>query len=242
MAAPTPLDVLDYLDQAMFLGLRATGQAAVMQCIWIYDRPVDLDGVRRFHRNFGRGLAGRRIAPSPLPFGRHRWVTGTPGGLDIGTDPIPRAELGDWLDRRARLPVDPQWGPGWHLGVQPLADGGTAVSLVGSHCLTDGGGGVLEILNAVNGTPRELGHRPAGGRSRRAAVAADTRQLLRDLPAAAMTATMSRCPRSPGSSTPSTGAPPPRHWAETRTPCWRVSPRGSATGWAGGPDRTAPSR
>ena len=184
MAAPTHPDVLDYLDQAMFLGLRATGQAAVMQCIWIYDRPVDLDGVRRFHRNFGRGLAGRRIAPSPLPFGRHRWVTGSPGGLDVGTDPIPRAELGDWLDRRARLPVDPQWGPGWHLGVQPLADGGTAVSLVGSHCLTDGGGGVLEILNAVNGTPRELGHRPAGGRSRRAAVAADARQLLRDLPAA----------------------------------------------------------
>ncbi|BBZ67045.1 hypothetical protein MINS_24740 [Mycolicibacterium insubricum] len=184
MAAPAHPDLLDYLDQAMFLGLRATGQAAVMQCIWIYQRAVDLDGVHRFHRNFGRGLAGRRIEPSPLPFGRHRWASGAPGALDVGTDPIPRSDVADWLDHRARLPIDPQWGPGWHLAVQPLTDGGTVISLVGSHCLADGGGGVLEILNAVNGTPRTLGHQPVGARTRRRALAADARQLVRDLPTA----------------------------------------------------------
>ena len=53
--------VLDYVDQAMFLGLRATGQAAVMQCVWVYEHPVDMEGLRRFHYNFGHGLGGRRI-------------------------------------------------------------------------------------------------------------------------------------------------------------------------------------
>jgi hypothetical protein len=38
----------------------------------------------------------------------------------------------------AQLPVDPEWGPCWHLGVLPLTDGSTAVSLVVSHCLLDG--------------------------------------------------------------------------------------------------------
>lgn len=80
-----PDERLSYLDQALFLGLRATGQAAVMQCVWVYEHAVDFDGLRRFHRNFGYGLAGRRIEPSPLPFGRHRWVSslGPPSSIDV---------------------------------------------------------------------------------------------------------------------------------------------------------------
>ena len=91
---------LHYVDQAMFLGLRATGQAAAMQCIWIYEHAVDLDGVRRFHRTFGTGLWGRSIERSAIPFGRHRWVKSVrpPADIDIATRPRPRDELGDWLD------------------------------------------------------------------------------------------------------------------------------------------------
>lgn len=175
---------LAYLDQAMYLGLRATGQAAVMQCSWIYEHPVDFDGLRRFHRNFGYGLAGRRIERSALPFGRHRWVTaiGPATDIDIAPRPRPRAELGDWLDERAVLPVDPEWGPGWHLGVLPMTDGSTAVTLVGSHCLGDGGGALMTVYNAVTGNHRDLGHPSPRSRTRRQALAQDIRQVGRDLP------------------------------------------------------------
>src|SRR6478735_8736413 len=125
---------LDFVDQALFLGLRATGQAAAMQMVWIYDHPVDMDGVRRFHDNFGYGLAGRLIEPSALPFGRHRWVSapGPAAPLLVESQPRPRAELSDWLDEHVQLPIDPEFGPGWHMGVLPLTDGSTVISLVGS--------------------------------------------------------------------------------------------------------------
>lgn len=179
-----PEERLSYLDQALFLGLRATGQAAVMQCVWVYDRPVDFEGLRRFHRNFGYGLAGRRIEPSPLPFGRHRWVSslGPPSPIDVEENPRPRAELSDWIDERAQLPVDPEWGPAWHLGVLPMTDGSTAVSLVGSHCIGDGGGALLTVFNAVTGNTADLGYPMPGARTRMRGLAADARQTLRDAP------------------------------------------------------------
>ncbi|BCI53794.1 hypothetical protein NIIDNTM18_30720 [Mycolicibacterium litorale] len=179
-----PDERLSYLDQALFLGLRATGQAAVMQCVWIYDRAVDFDGLRRFHLNFGYGLAGRRIEPSPLPFGRHRWVSslGPPSRIDVEETPRPRSELSDWIDERAQLPVDPEWGPAWHLGVLPMTDGSTAVSLVGSHCIGDGGGALLTVFNAVTGNTPDFGYPMPGARTRLRGIAADARQTLRDAP------------------------------------------------------------
>src|SRR3954469_6536330 len=58
---------LAYIDQGSFLGLRALGRGPLAQYAWIYERQVDLDGLRRFHHNLGRGLLGRRIERSPLP-------------------------------------------------------------------------------------------------------------------------------------------------------------------------------
>lgn len=185
-AAPDqkPDNLLAYLDQAMFLGLAATGHESVMQGVWLYEGPVDMDGLRRFHRNFGHGVAGRRIEPSPLPFGRHRWVA-SPGpatDMHVATDPIAREDLSDWIDERAQQPVDPVHGPGWHLSVQPLTDGSTAVTLVGSHCLGDGGGALLTVFEAVTGNLRDFGYPPPGSRTRRAALAEDLRQAARDVP------------------------------------------------------------
>ncbi len=180
---------LAYLDQAMYLGVRAIGEESVMQLTWVYEHPVDFEALRRFHRNFGCGLGGRRIERSPLPFGRHRWVA-APGGranIDVATSPRPRADLGDWLDERARLYVDPEWGPTWHLGVQPFTDGATGVTLVGSHCIADGGGALLTVFEAVTGNTRDLGYPAPGSRTRRQAVLSDLRQAGRDLPEVART-------------------------------------------------------
>jgi hypothetical protein len=188
MAAPAD-DRVSFTDQLLFLGQRATGQELAMQVVWVYDRAIDLDGVRRFHQNFGFGLFGRRIERSPLPFGRHRWVssTGPATALDVAVNARPRTALSDWLDERVQLPIDPEWGPGWHLGVLPMTDGSTAVSLVMSHCLSDGLGAFQTIVDAVKGNRRDFGYRAPRSRTRLRAVAADLRDTVKGAPEVAAT-------------------------------------------------------
>jgi hypothetical protein len=180
---------LSFTDQLLFLGQRATGQELVMQCVWVYEHPVDFDGLKRFHRNFGYGLFGRRIERSPLPFGRHRWVSslGPMSDIDIAESARARAELSDWVDERAQMPIDPEWGPGWHLGVLPMTDGSTAVSLVMSHCLSDGLGALMTIVDAVKGNRRNLGYPPRRSRTRPRAAVSDLRETVRGAPEVART-------------------------------------------------------
>ncbi|MGW0158709.1 hypothetical protein ACWDUN_05235 [Mycobacterium sp. NPDC003323] len=178
-----PDNRIDFTDQAMFLGLRATGQEAVMQVVWIYERPIDLDGVRRFHQHIGHGLLGRRIERSALPFGRHRWVSalGPTSELDFA-EPRDRGELGRWIDERATMPLDPEYGPAWHVGVLPMTDGSTAVSIVISHCVSDGGGALQAMVNAIHGRRLDFGYPPPASRTRAAALRADLRDTVRGLP------------------------------------------------------------
>ena len=144
----------------------------------------DFDSLRRFHHNLGYGLGGRRIERSPLPFARNRWVssTGPQSHLNVAECARPRAELSDWIDEHAQLPIDPERGPGWHVAVLPMTDGSTAISLVASHCLVDGVGGVLWVIDAVKGSRRDLGYPPPRSRTRLGAVLADARQTARDVP------------------------------------------------------------
>ncbi|WP_231999212.1 SDR family NAD(P)-dependent oxidoreductase [Mycobacterium sp. 1081908.1] len=175
-------DRLAYLDQAAFLALRAV-HGALIQVTWIYDRAVDVEGLKRFHRNLGRGLLGRRIERATLPFARDRWVLAPePEDIDFAATPRPRAEVNAWADERARLPIDPEWGPAWHLGVLPLEDGGTAVSLVASHTIVDAIAFGQAIEDAAEGRTRDFGYPPAGSRTLGRAVREDLRQTVKDLP------------------------------------------------------------
>ena len=187
---PSTDDRLAYVDQALFLGLRATGQSAAVHIVWVYEHPIDWETLRRFHHDMGYGLAGRLIEPSILPFGRHRWVAalGPPSPLHVETEPRPRSELSDWADEQARQPIDPEFGPQWHIGVVPLTDGATAISLIGSHCIGDGGGALLTVYEAVLGLRRDLGYPPPRSRTRREALVADVRQTIADAPELGRTA------------------------------------------------------
>jgi hypothetical protein len=176
---------LALLDQAAFLRLRATGHGSAVQCTWVYDRDVNIDELRLFNHNLSSGLLGRRIECSPLPFGRHRWVVDG-HSPDIAVEPRqPRSEVGAWIERRARVPVDPEYGPTFHLGVLPLDDGGTAITLVSSHCVVDGLGLATAITEAGNGQRRNLGYSQPNSRSRWRAVAEDLADAVVALPAVA---------------------------------------------------------
>jgi hypothetical protein len=183
-ALARPDNRLSFIDQAMFLWLRASGEEPAMQIVWIYEHPVDFDGLRRFHQRFIQEPLGRlRIERSPLPFGRHRWALSKERSVvDIAECARPRAELTDWADERVQLPIDPELGPGWHMGVLPLTDGSTAVSIVISHCLADGLGTLSVIGEMVKGNSVDFGYPPARSRTRRRAIAADARETLKGAP------------------------------------------------------------
>lgn len=178
-----PDNRLAFIDHGLYTQHHAIGRNLVIQCEWVYEHPIDMDGVRRFHHYLGRGLLGRRIERSPLPFARHRWILDRgPSDIDIDEIARPRAELSDWADERAQLPIDPERGPGWHLGVVALTDGSTAASLVLSHYLIDGLGLVLTLIDAIMGNTRNLGYPPPRARPRLRAVTQDVRQAARDAP------------------------------------------------------------
>lgn len=174
-------NVLDLADQTLFLGERATGATSLLQCVWVYDRAIDLAGLRRFHRHLGAGRLARRIECSPLPFGRHRWVsTGAQGALEVVAVPRPRDAVDAWLTEQAGRRPDAEHGPGWHLAVLPLTDGGAVVSLVTTHCLTDGVGLCEALADAARGRADTVRWPAAAARPRWSALAEDARQTARD--------------------------------------------------------------
>ncbi|HTX97528.1 MAG TPA: hypothetical protein VME67_23465 [Mycobacterium sp.] len=172
-------NLLDLVDQTFFSLEQAGGGG---QCVWLYNRPVDIDGLRRFHQHLQRGRLARRIERSPLPFGRHRWVLPSDQPeLEIAA-PRPREEFDTWLREQASIPLDAERGPGWHLAMLPFTDGGAGVSFVVTHCLTDGIGGCLALVEAACGYDPEMNWPAAGSRTGWRAVREDARQTMRDLP------------------------------------------------------------
>jgi hypothetical protein len=174
---------LAHMDQASFLALRALGHRSLGQFNWIYNRPVNVDGLRRFHRGLGYGLLGRRIERSPLPFARDRWVAYRgPEDIEIAETPRPRVDLGAWLLERASLPLDPAYRPCWHIGVLPFEDGGTAVCLTFPHTLADGRGIVQAMADAASGSTCDLGYPDPASRTRPRALLEDAWQTIASAP------------------------------------------------------------
>ena len=176
-------NVLDLIDQSAFLAERATGATNVIQCVWVYNRAIDIDGLRRFHHHLQQGRLSRRIERSALPFGRHRWVS--PSGqsdLEIVATPRPREEFDAWLSEQANTPLDSEHGPGWHLAVLPFTDGGAGLSFVISHSLIDGVGLCEALADAAFGRHDPISWPAAGSRRRWQARREDARQTARDIP------------------------------------------------------------
>ncbi|WP_205873003.1 hypothetical protein [Mycobacterium camsae] len=174
-------NLLDLVDQSMFLGERATGANGLLQYVWVYDRAVDIEGLRRFNHHLQRGWLSRRIERSPLPFGRAHWVTsGGAADFEIAR-PRSRAEFQPWLNEQTHAPVNSEHGPGLHLAVLPFTDGGTGVSLLTSHALVDGLGLCEAVANAVAGRDDAIAWPAAGSLRRRRALREDARQTARDI-------------------------------------------------------------
>ncbi len=207
-------NVLDLLDQTMFDVGRATGATSLIQAFWVYNRPIDVDGLRQFHDHLQRGRLSRRIERSPLPFGRHRWVSHDDSSdIEIVAPDRPREEFDAWLNEQTTTPLDSEHGPGWHLAVLPFTDGGAGVSLLVSHCLADGIGLCEALVDAALGRDDSISWPAAASRRRWQALREDARQTARDTRAIgrAMVAAVRLAWRSragAGGATPLTTRPP----------------------------------
>ena len=88
----------------VFLGERATGATSLLQCVWTYDRAIDIDGLRRFHHHLLRrpAVPSRRtvtVAVRPPSVGDRR---NDAPAIEIAPSPRPREEFGAWLRRADR--------------------------------------------------------------------------------------------------------------------------------------------
>lgn len=176
-----PDNLLALVDQGLYAGHRAAGLNLVIQVVWLFDHDLDLDALRHFNHQLRRGLLGRHIERSPLPFARPRWVIDRgPADIVVAQRARPRTELGDWADECSQVPVDAERAPGWHLSVLPLTDGTTAVSIVLSHYVVDGLGLAIVLTDAARGDSRDLGYPPPQSRTRPRALIQDARQTGQD--------------------------------------------------------------
>jgi diacylglycerol O-acyltransferase / wax synthase len=151
-------DVLCYMDQGSFLGLRALGRGPALHLTWLYPHAIDEAAVRQFSERLTQGLLGRLLQRSPLPWGRHRWVANpVPGPVTWFRDPLPNERLPELGRVLLDLPVDPERGPGWRLAVQALEGGGCALTMLVSHTIADMQAATQAIADAVAGRCLDLG-------------------------------------------------------------------------------------
>ncbi|MCV7226812.1 hypothetical protein [Mycolicibacterium komossense] len=171
------------MDQASFHWVRASGHVHCVQATWVYAREIDVDGLNRMVDNLAHGLIGRRIERSPLPFGRDRWIRWEPSTpIDVAAPIRSQSDVAVWADQRAAVPIDPEAGPSWHVGIVPIENYGTAVSIVASHTVIDGLGFAIVLADAAKGITRDLGYPPPRARRRLAAVADDARGAALGVP------------------------------------------------------------
>lgn len=175
---------LAWLDQVAFELFRSTGRSQLMQCLWLYDREIDMASLAQTYDRLASLAFNRLIEPSPLPLARPRWVRppGTPEAIEVGARVLPRSHLLDWANRHARQTIDPVAGPAWRIAVQRFEDGTSAVSIVGSHLLVDGMGALRAIAAAARAVDIPNHYLPKGGRSRLAGAMSDIGQILADAP------------------------------------------------------------
>lgn len=143
---------LAWLDQLAYELHRVTGRSQLMQCVWIYDRPVNHEAIAQTYDRFLAQAFNRLIEPALLPWARPRWVKpqGAPEPIAKSSSILQRSELLQWANALARRPIDPVNGPAWRVAVQEFDDGSTAISVVGSHLIMDGMGAVQAIAAAAN--------------------------------------------------------------------------------------------
>lgn len=145
-------DRLTVVDELFLYRHRGAGLPSVMQGLWRTDDTIGAPLLISLHDALSQGPLGRRVVLPRIPGARPRFeptVASYP--LRYGTEPVATGDLLTWADEQADVDVDPSRRPGWALVAAPLDDGGTVVSLVCSHVLSDARGLITAVADALAG-------------------------------------------------------------------------------------------
>lgn len=128
-------------DDDLFLRMECVlGVPVVNQIVWRFDRAVAPDALRSMWRMLAAGPIDRSVRRARVPGARDSWTAARRAAdpVVIGS-PIARGAVDRWIEDEAAVTLDPIGGPAWRLSATSVDDGGTVVSLVGSHVVGDGG-------------------------------------------------------------------------------------------------------
>ncbi|MBF6331937.1 hypothetical protein [Nocardia transvalensis] len=130
---------------------------APIQLLWRVDHPVDASRLNHLRNNLIDGPLSRKLIPARIPPARPYWTRSTHRyPLILDPNPVPATTVMGWADRQvAAASFDVAAGRGWVLSAADFDDGGSVVSIVASHAITDGQG----MLGAVDFAARaDLSH------------------------------------------------------------------------------------
>ncbi|KAA0023753.1 hypothetical protein [Antrihabitans cavernicola] len=137
---------LSVVDEMFLRSHRGLGTPIAMQGLWRFAEHVDADLLRSVHEHLAAGPLGRRVIRSSIPGARPRWR------LESESYPLTYLDTAggivEWADAQTSN-LDPSRGPGWRLSAARLPDGGSVVSIVCSHVLTDARGLILAVDQAL---------------------------------------------------------------------------------------------
>lgn len=181
---------LNRVDQFALRLHQFGGRNQLIQAVWIYEQEISNEKIRDFHACFSRSIAGRLVRLSLLPFGRPRWVQGSSRTHPVvfSEKIMPRSSMLTWADQQAKSDIDPIEGAGWILAVQRFDDGATAISIVCSHAIGDGIGGIMAMHEAMNGRIHSRNYDPYLSGPSWISILQDAFRTTLDLPAACIAA------------------------------------------------------
>lgn len=161
---------LSVVDEIFLYRHRGLGLPTVMQGLWRTDDTVGAPLLISLHDALSQGPLGRRVVQPRVPGARPRFEPSTVSyPLRYSPEALAADGILPWADAQTEIDVDPAHAPGWSLSAANTAAGGTAVSLVCSHVLTDARGLITAVTDALAGRVQ----RPSDDR------ASDLRDALR---------------------------------------------------------------
>lgn len=140
-------------DDDLFLRMECVLDVPVVnQIVWRFDAPIAPEALESMWSNLAGGPVNRNVHRVRLPGARDRWIEASRTlPLYVHEHVLDPSALSDWMERRAAVALDPSGGAVWQLAYADVDGGGSALSLVASHVVGDGGALTSAAIAAVRG-------------------------------------------------------------------------------------------
>jgi len=145
-------------DDELFLRSSLVLRAPVInQTVWRFAERIDEAAARAFVAAIAAGPFSRRVERSRVPGARPRWVVSERAhDLQVTDRVLEPGEILDWADTQTDLPIDLLDGPTWAISLAHVSDGGSVLSHVNEHTVSDGLMKFDATLAALRGEPMRV--------------------------------------------------------------------------------------